>query len=487
MTIALLLVIASCGDDAPIEFESTAGGTDATTAAVDPFEEVVSVILDLPPDDVFVLLDSLDDEDYFALIDQFGIEGDVEFVDTLDYDMAAALADGIDDDLYDDLLALAGTGLDPSAGSPVTSAAPTEDPPPQDQGETPSAPNASADVRRLDGGALGTEGTVIVEIGPGDISFLAFARTGDPEAQVFVTGVVSPSGVDVGDAVALEYAELSNFGESAIYVPIREEVELEVGEYEVSFEATDAITSSGALVRSGSPDGPQALDVVFWMATNEQYDIAALETRFRQVGDELFGRHGITIGTMSFITPPADVIDRYAVLQFTEGGSDADLRGLCRTMSSSVGDVRALNFAIVDRLDGDDPDAIIEGSASGLPGTAMVSGSDLSCVAGMASPDPVETERDLFERAIVIWHEAGHHLGLYHTSEGDGLFFDLLDDTPECRYEEQDSNDDGGIDLFECAGLDGDNFMFYDGDGTTMTADQAWMVRRHPLLYPVEG
>jgi hypothetical protein len=481
----LLLVFASCGDDAPIEFGTTVDDAPSSTA-IDPFEAVVGVILDLPPDDVFVLLDSLGDEDYFALIDQFGIEGDVEFVEALNYDMAAALADAIDDDLYDDLLALAGTGVDPSAGSPVTSAAPSNDAG-DDSGDIPSAPNAAADVRRVDGGALGTEGTVLVEIGPGDISFLAFARTGDPEAQVFVTSVVSPTGVDVGDAVALEYGELTNFGESAIYVPIREEVDLEIGQYEVSFEATDAITSSGALVRSGSADGPQALDVVFWMATNEQYDTVALEARFRQVGDELFGRHGIAIGTMTFITPPPDVIDRYSVLQFEEGGSDADLRGLCRTMSSSVGDVRALNFAIVDRLDGDDPDAIIEGSASGLPGTAMVSGSDLSCVAGMASPDPVETDRDLFERAIVIWHEAGHHLGLYHTSEGDGQFFDLLDDTPECRYQEQDSNDDGGIDLFECAGLDGDNFMFYDGDGTEMTADQAWMIRRHPLLYPVEG
>jgi hypothetical protein len=29
--------------------------------------------------------------------------------------------------------------------------------------------------------------------------------------------------------------------------------------------------------------------------------------------------------------------------------------------------------------------------------------------------------------------------------------------------------------------------MFHDGDGTMMTADQAWMVRRHPLLYPAAG
>jgi hypothetical protein len=190
---------------------------------------------------------------------------------------------------------------------------------------------------------------------------------------------------------------------------------------------------------------------------------------------------------MTFIDPPADVIDRFAVLQFSEGGTDADLRGLCRAMSTSVGDVRALNFAIVDRLDGDDPDAIIEGSSAGLPGTAMLAGSDLSCVAGMASPDPDDPGRDLFDRAVVVWHEAGHLLGLYHTSESDGRYFDLFDDTPECHSEERDADNDGFIDLYECAGFDADNFMFHDGDGATMTADQAWMIRRHPLLYPAQG
>ncbi len=35
--------------------------------------------------------------------------------------------------------------------------------------------------------------------------------------------------------------------------------------------------------------------------------------------------------------------------------------------------------------------------------------------------------------------------------------------------------------------LDADNFMFFEGDGTTMTEDQAWMVRRDPLLYPAQG
>jgi len=483
IVVVLLLVIGACGDDTTIERDPTGSvdQPDATLASdvLDPFESAVEVVLGLPADDIFALLDSLDDADYFALIDSVGVAGDVEFVEALDYAKAAELVDAIDDGLYVDLLALAESGLDPTAASPVTSVAPDPEP-------SPGA-NAAADVRRIDGGALGRKGRVFVEVGPGDISFLAFARTGDPDAQVFITSVVSPSGVDVGGAIGLEYGELSNFGEAAFYVPIKQQVDLEFGEYAVAFEATGEIVASGALVRSGTADGPQMLDVIFWMATHEQYDLVALEQRFRAVGEAMLGSHGIVIGTMTFIDPPADLVDRYAVLEFTEGGTDEDLRALCREMSASIGDVRALNFAIVDRLDDGDPDFIIEGSAAGLPGTAMLAGSDLSCVAGMAAPDPDEPGRDLFARAIVVWHEAGHHLGLYHTSEDDGLYFDLLDDTPECRYEERDTNDDGFVDLFECEGLDADNFMFHDGDGTMMTADQAWTVRRHPLLYPAEG
>ncbi len=114
----------------------------------------------------------------------------------------------------------------------------------------------------------------------------------------------------------------------------------------------------------------------------------------------------------------------------------------------------------------------------------LLADSGLSCVAGMAAPDPDDPGRDLFERAIVVWHEAAHHLGLYHTTEEDGLFFDLISDTPECPADRFDENGDGFVDLFECDRHGADNFMFYDGDGTTMTSGQAWSIRRHPLLYP---
>lgn len=469
--LAVALVAVSCGDGDPV-FETSPTAPESVTSVVEPsdFDVVVDVVLALPEDDLFAMLDGLSEEDYQALLDEVGVSGDAEFVENLTYESVALLVDSIDDPTFDDLLAVATTGVDPNVESPVPA------------GSLGSVTNVAADLRRIDSGALGLRGRVLVEIGPDDMSFLAFARSSDPDAQVFVISVVSPSGVDVGDEVGIEYGEFSNTGEAAFYAPFSDTMDFEAGVWEVAFESTADIEASGAFVRSGSTAGPMAIDVIFWMATTEDYDSDALETRFREIGDEVLGPHDITVGIMSFIDPPQDVIDRYATLSF-KAVSDAELLDLCREMSSSVGPVRALNFAIVDELLGGGA-GIIEGSSSGLPGTVLLPDSGLSCVAGMAAPDPDFPARDLFARAIVVWHEAAHHLGLYHPTEEDGLFFDVISDTPECPAVEFDADDDGFVDAFECQGAGADNFLFYDSDGTVMTAGQAAVLRRHPLLYP---
>jgi hypothetical protein len=468
--VVLALVAGACGDD-----DTGSEGAD--------FDQAVALVLDLDQPSLFALLDTLDDSAHSALLDEVDAADDLEFATSLDYAAAVALVESLDDGIYDDLVAAA-SGYTP--GTTVALPSTTNATTPATTLPAGSVPPVGDDdLRVVDGGNLSRRGTVSIPIVSGDMSFLAYARTGTADAQVFVTAVEDPSGRDVGDAIGLEYGELSNFGDAAVYVPIRREVALIPGDYRVSFESAADIVSSGAIVRSGDPDALQALDVVFWMATTVEYDRAALEARFRAVGNQLLNPHGVTVGSMAFVDPPQEVVNRYRVLQFTEEGSDDDLRSLCRQMSAEtgVGAGRAINFAIVDRLDDGDPDSVIEGSSSGLPGTAMLGESDLSCVAGMGAVDSDFDGRDLFDRAIVIWHEAGHHLGLYHTSEGDGLYFDLLDDTPECPID-RDENNDGYIDIYECDGLDAENFMFYDGDGVEMSNDQAWSLRRHPLLYP---
>lgn len=458
--LALALLVGACGDDD----SNPIGGSDV---------EVLAAMSDY---DLFAVIDLLDDGAYFDLLDFAGVDDPEQILANRDPSVLLYLSELL---TAEQRLLVFGNG----GTSSTSTAAPTTVPP-----TTIANGGPLTDLRLVDGGGLGGAGTLVVEVQPGDVSFLAYAVSGKSGDQVFITEVVSPSGLDVGEAVGIEYGDLTNYGEAAFLLPISDVIGLEPGSYRISFESTGLIVSSGAIVKSGDVSVEQAIDIVFWLATHESFDEAELEARFRQVGNEILNRHGIQVGTMSFVVPPPSVIDRFATIDLPESDpSDAALRALCKEMSTEIGDVRALNFAIVDELTGGGADYVIEGSASGLPGTIMLPGSGTSCVAAMAIPDPDDPSRDLLARANVIWHEAGHLLGLFHTTEEDGLFFDILADTPQCDVETYDSNGDGYIDFLECADADGGNFMFYDSDGTDMTPSQAWVLRHHPLLYTVGG
>ena len=84
---------------------------------------------------------------------------------------------------------------------------------------------------------------------------------------------------------------------------------------------------------------------------------------------------------------------------------------------------------------------------------------------------------DLAGNATTAWHEAGHLLGLNHTSESDGSANDYIDGTPNCTADD----DDDGVSEDECA--DGVNFMFHDTDNTGMTDGQTFVIANHPLFY----
>jgi hypothetical protein len=80
-------------------------------------------------------------------------------------------------------------------------------------------------------------------------------------------------------------------------------------------------------------------------------------------------------------------------------------------------------------------------------------------------------------------HEAGHTLGLFHTTEAGGTSFDVLDDTPECDARTRDRDGDGEVSAEECADLDGKNFMFWVSGSfrqDRMSAGQADVLDRSP-------
>lgn len=125
----------------------------------------------------------------------------------------------------------------------------------------------------------------------------------------------------------------------------------------------------------------------------------------------------------------------------------------------------------------------ILGVSGGIPGPAFTPGTRHSGVAVSTLGAPAILPDDL-ARGLgrTMAHEAAHFLGLFHTTESDGLY-DPLSDTPECpKGNDVDVN---GLEASECINFDGQNLMFWDGNssGAQLTDGQRLVLHRNPLIH----
>ncbi|HET9595027.1 MAG TPA: hypothetical protein VFP65_05585 [Anaeromyxobacteraceae bacterium] len=273
---------------------------------------------------------------------------------------------------------------------------------------------------------------------------------------------------------------------------------------------------SGAIPASG------ALDVTFHVVGTQTASTAApLPTSAAAAAADadvqrmvstlkvIYAGAGVTVRE-HFTDVPADVRARYS------GLVDVDSAGACAPLAqllATSGDGTSLHIFLVNGFTaaGLPPGTQIAGVDGTIPGPATLGGTVASgaavatdalrfgAAAGRCSgaPDYARCGDDL--TAMVVAHEMGHFLGLYHVTELTGLDFDPLSDTPACPCTtcRLASATDGACNRngtghamttgectvsTACGG--GDNLMFWFAPGALgpLTAEQQRVVRANPQI-----
>jgi hypothetical protein len=184
--------------------------------------------------------------------------------------------------------------------------------------------------------------------------------------------------------------------------------------------ATDP-TGSSPLVAASAPSDP---DLV----------------RLFQSLSKVLGDAGLCLGTVSFHDLPAWARSRYSSVNVDATGPCDELSQLFTLAQAPSTSVHL--FLVDDLTETSDSQRFrvvgIDGSIpgpSGVPGTinggTVVPVWDLGHGQCGSSVDVARCGDDRL--AYIVAHEAGHWLGLYHTSERYGSLFDPLSDTPSCR------------------------------------------------------
>lgn len=223
--------------------------------------------------------------------------------------------------------------------------------------------------------------------------------------------------------------------------------------------------------RRGEVEGLLDLNVV----TVEGVELSDedLEAAMERVGLVLEDS-GLSLGNVEYYEVPGE--------RFVGAEDDEGLAAL-RSAELDGAPERSMNlFVIQDFTEGDGT----LGFAAGIPGPIGLQATASSGVViavdahldGDFAFDP-----DLFGETAA--HEFGHQLGLFHTTEADGLSHDPLPDTPQCDADTYDEDGDREVSAEECESADGRHAMFWTAaefEQVTWSDDQRFVLRNSPSL-----
>ena len=292
-----------------------------------------------------------------------------------------------------------------------------------------------------------------------------------------ITRLVSPSGRDELAYLESTASGLTSFGDGPYenyLVPMRPDIDAEAGTW--TYQITGA-SEVKLTVREDEPSaiGEPSLLVQPYLASGESYN---LETVWQLVrGLYTNNSLNVTIGQTINIRE-----EQYRTV--SDSFFDSETQALI-----TQGRADAVNIFLVDEVEGGG----VLGIAAGIPGSLGIQGPHNGVLVSLGS----HLSGPFFNQSIndqllaeTIVHEAGHLLGLWHPTEDNGVEFDPLDDTPECRKSVYDSNNNGQVSAEECVGNGAENIMFWaswgGGDQNQFTEDQRTILRQSPLAFKGE-
>jgi hypothetical protein len=199
------------------------------------------------------------------------------------------------------------------------------------------------------------------------------------------------------------------------------------------------------LTRPGPIPAQGRLDLAIYLVTTSGPTAASAPSdaavqRFARRLSALFAPAGICIGSITFYDVPGWAITQYASLNVGDAVDPCGSYRQLLTLVAPGSGAMALYFVdeIVDPASNGGITVGYDGAIPGPPtfsgtvaGGAVVSAADLESATGCSSAyAAVDCGSDLV--ATIAAHETGHFLGLFHTSDFQGITFDTLTDTPAC-------------------------------------------------------
>lgn len=308
---------------------------------------------------------------------------------------------------------------------------------------------------------------------PDDAISLTIVVDGGSASDIDIANVVSPSGArlvnNASGIYPFGYTSALAFGQSALgfSAPYNANYTFEPGAWR--FNARHAASSDGqarelTLYYHIKTKPGRKMDLNFFIVAIEDCEGPddANMARFIEATRIAIRNLGLELGQYDIYNLTSDKARELSIvdpeLDSDRNGNPDDMDELF--MISSIAENERLNVFLVNRFAQWD----YLGIAGGISGPMGLQGTRASGVAINSFGSLEMLARYATAQAETVAHEIGHYIGLTHTTESNGRFFDSISDTPECPVDEYDADGDGILSFDECRDHGALNLMFWAAD-----------------------